>query len=321
MTATVIIPALRAAGTVRALELLEGQCESAIVVDNSTGEVEAAVQGFLPWVRIIRPGRNIGFGPAIHLAALTAREDLLVIVNDDVEPRPDFVRRMVEPFDDPDVDQVAGLLYIKGTDQVDTAGLAVDRTLRGENVKRLLAGRPLPAIIGPSGAAAAYRRTTYLALGGFVPELFAYWEDTDLALRFFAAGHGCAFTSSAVAEHARGTALAGRSARQRELDAFGRGFVLARYRGWLTSIDRLAVPIVDWPSTVRGCLVMRSLIPIRARRAGMAAGRLSMVPRPGDGRRPATRSIPATLQAQLVSVISGSRTEKLPGAGVEANVD
>ena len=302
MSACAIIPALRPDGTARALSLLSGQCESAIVIDNSAGPVEAAIRGFQPWVRILRPGQNIGFGAAVNLAAHESREDLLILVNDDVEPHPDFVRRIAEPFGDPDVHQVAALLYAKGMARVDAVGLSFDRTLRAENVVHVSAGRPHPIAIGPSGAAAAYRRLTFLELGGFARELFAYWEDADLALRFWAAGYGCVFAKDAVAEHARTIPPAGRSARQRELDAFGRGFVLGRYLSWLSPLDRLAVPVVDWPSLFRGSLITRSAAPIRARRAGMAAGRRTPVPAPCGRPRPATRSLLTTLRGQLATL-------------------
>ena len=305
MTVCVIIPAVRPDGAARALSLLTGQCESAIVIDNSAGPVEDAIRGFQPWVRILRPGRNVGFGAAVHLAALDSREDVMVVVNDDVEPHPDFVKRIAEPFGDPDVHQVAGLLYAKGMGRLDTAGLSFDRTLRAENVQNLASGQPQPMAVGPSGAAAAYRRMTYLAVGGFAPELFAYWEDADLALRFWAAGYRCVFMKDAIAEHARITTPTGRSARQRELDAFGRGFVLGRYAGWLSLADRLAVPAVDWPSTIRGCLVTRSTTPLRARRAGMGAGRRVPVPKPFARPRPATRSLRATLRGQWATLRTG----------------
>lgn len=301
MSACVIIPALRPDGTARALSLLGGQCESAVVIDNSAGPVEAAIRGFQAWVRILRPGQNIGFGAAVNLAAREAKEEVLILVNDDVEPHPDFVRRMTEPFRDPDVHQVSGLLYAKGMARLDAVGLSFDRTLRAENVQHVSAGRPHPMAIGPSGAAAAYRRRTFLELGGFASELFAYWEDADLALRFWAAGHPCVFAKDAVAEHARSIAPSGRSARQRELDAFGRGFVLGRYLSWLSPVDRLAVPVVDWPSLLRGGLITRSAAPIRARRAGMAAGRRTPVPKP-SARPPATRSVLTTVRGQLATL-------------------
>ena len=302
MTTCVIIPAVRPDGAARALSRLVGQCESAIVIDNSAGPVEEAVHGFQPWLRILRPGRNVGFGAAVQLAAVESREDVMIIVNDDVEPHADFVQRMAEPFRDPDVHQVAGALYTKGMARLDTIGLSFDRALRAENVHQLDAGRPSPAAIGPSGAAAAYRRTTYLAVGGYAPELFAYWEDADLALRFWALGYRCAFAKDAVGEHARITATTGRSARQRELDAFGRGFVLGRYLSWLSLVDRLAVPVVDWPSTVRGSLITRDASLVKARRAGMTAGRRAPVPKPSARPRPATRSVLATLRGQLATL-------------------
>ena len=223
---------------------------------------------------------------------------------------PTSCSRITAPFADPGVHQVSALLLVAGEDRIDTVGLAFDRTLRADDVRELVGGRPKYEVLGPSGAAAAYRRETYLALGGYATELFVYWEDSDLALRFWAAGHRCAFAVDAIAEHKRGAALGGRSARQREFDAFGRGFVLARYRDWLAAADRLAVPVVDWPSIVRGCAATRSIRPLRARLAGAAEGRRNRVSAPRRrSRSAASRPIRETLAVQvrgIASVPSGS---------------
>jgi N-acetylglucosaminyl-diphospho-decaprenol L-rhamnosyltransferase len=315
LTVCVIIPALRPDGVVHALQCVAGACDAAIVVDNSGGAVREAVREHAPWASVIQPDGNIGFGAAVHLAALESREDILLLLNDDVEPRPNFVAEAVKPFADPHVHQVACSLLVAGSSRTDSVGLSFDRTLRADNVHRVEWGRPVHPLIGPSGAAAAYRRTTYLGVGGFAPQLFAYWEDSDLALRMWAAGYGCAFAPRAVADHARGTALQGRSSRQRELDAYGRGFVLGRYRAWLGPLDRALVPLVDWPSLLRGCLVTRSIVILRARRAGRRAGSLAEpVKRPPGS--PATRTVRQTLAAQLKSFLGGTQ-EAVPDAVLE----
>lgn len=301
MTVCVIIPALRPHGTLRVLEAVADECDAAIVVDNGDGVVADAVAARAPWARVLRPGMNLGFGAAIHRAALSASEDVLLLLNDDVAPRPGFVSSVAAPFADPDVHQVACHLVVAGERRTDSFGLAFDRTLRAENLRR--DGTPI-SVLGPSGAAAAYRRTTYLEVGGFAPELFAYWEDADLALRMWAQGYRCTSVLDAIADHARGTALAGRSPQQRELDAFGRGFILGRYAAWLRPLDRALVPLVDWPSVVRGCAVTRSRSLLRARREGIRRGRATPIARPAAG-SPARRSIWQTLGTQLKTFLAG----------------
>lgn len=312
MTACVVIPAMRPEGAAHVLDRISGDCSRAVVVDNSGGAVGTLLAERAPWAEIVTPPENLGFGRAVDLAIRMTSEEIVVILNDDLEPSPGFMEHICAPFADHRVHHVAACLFIAGTDRIDSVGLAVDRTLRAENVRHFVADSPVPPIIGPSGAAAAYRRSTYLALGGFASDLFAYWEDTDLALRFWHAGHQCAFAPKAIAHHARGTALAGRSPRQRELDAFGRGFVLGRYRRWLTPYDRLLVPLVDWPSLARSCRRMRSAAPIRARRAGRKAGAAAPAATMLRGRVVATRRIVTTLTGQFRDLIRGPEVAVLP---------
>ncbi|MCW3011338.1 MAG: putative glycosyltransferase, partial [Solirubrobacterales bacterium] len=120
MTVCIIIPALRPEGAVRVLKSVAGECDTAIVVDNAGGIVRAAVEAEAPWATVLQPSHNLGFGAAVHMAALHAREDIIVLLNDDVEPRPGFVREALRPFDDPDVHQVACCLMVAGSSRVDS---------------------------------------------------------------------------------------------------------------------------------------------------------------------------------------------------------
>ena len=84
--------------------------------------------------------------------------------------------------------------------------------------------------VGPCGGAAAYRLPAFRELGGFDETLFAYWEDVDLALRFREAGWRCVLAAGARALHKHGQTLGAASPAARRLEAFGRGYVLAKYR-------------------------------------------------------------------------------------------
>jgi len=307
MTVCAIIPALWPEGAARVVEALRESVDAIIVIDNAAGAVSAVLAVQTPWVSLICPERNLGYGGAVNLAARRTDADLLIILNDDVLPSRDFIAEITAPFADDDVHQAACRLLVADSSRVDSLGISFDRTLRGADVREH-AGRD-GEILGPSGAAAAYRRATFLAVGGFAPQLFAYWEDADLALRLWREGYKCVYADGARAFHARGTALQGRSARQRELDAFGRGFVLGRYASWLGSIDRLLVPLVDWPSLIRGCLATRSLRIVASRLAGLRAGRLSPV---AAARlpHPATRSVRRTLCDQFTSLSKSSGVEE-----------
>jgi len=283
-----VIPTLRWTAAAAVARSVAAACERVVIVDNGCGELRAPFGN----VATVRPQANVGFGAAVMLGNEEAAEDVLLVLNDDLEPRAGFVEAISAPFSDPAVHSVAARL-LAPSGAVDTIGLAVDRSLRATDVTELAASH---RVIGPSGAAAAYRRATFVELGGFAPELFAYWEDVDVALQLWRTGRACRFAHDAVAVHRRGTSLGGRSQRQRELDAFGRGFILGRYRAWMSPVDRACVPLVDWPSLASSCIKLRSTSPLRERARGCRAGRQR--PAEGDRRgRPATVSIRDTFRS------------------------
>jgi N-acetylglucosaminyl-diphospho-decaprenol L-rhamnosyltransferase len=281
MRATVVIPTLNARELLaEALTHLEAQTveHDVVVVDNAStdGTAELIAERFAH-VRVVRLERNLGFGRAVNRGLELAATEIVVLVNNDVLCEPAFVERMVEPFADPTVAMVAGvLLQHDRPGLVDSAGIELDTTLRSWDVLwnrpvEELAGVPDP--VGPCGGAAAFRLDALRAVGAFDDAFFAYWEDVDLALRLRLAGHGCVRAAAARALHKHGQTLGAGSPRQRELEAFGRAYVLARYRvarrGVLT---RAKIAVLDWPVLVVHLLVRREAAPLRERLRGTRAG-------------------------------------------------
>ena len=284
MQACVVIPTLNARDLLeRALESLAGQTVPArvVVVDNASadGTAEMVARRF-PEVDVVVNERNLGFGRAVNHGLEHAGDvDVVVLVNNDTVCARDFVERMLEPFADPGVGMVAGvLLQASAPELVDSAGIELDRTLRSWDI---LWNEPVegladaPAPVGPCGGAAAYRVEALRdAGGGFDEAFFAYWEDVDLALRLRLAGWRCVRADGARALHAHGATLGSASAAQRRLEAFGRAYVLYRYRVPSLGLTmRVRIALLDWPVLLVHLLVRRELGPIRARARGARAGR------------------------------------------------
>jgi N-acetylglucosaminyl-diphospho-decaprenol L-rhamnosyltransferase len=279
--ATVVIPTRNGRDLLRdALESLERQTaeHAVVVVDNaSTDGTAGLVAERFPHVRLVRNEQNLGFGRPLNAAVASVETPLVVLLNNDVVCEPQLVERLIEPFDDEAVAMVAGiLLQHDDSHLVDTAGIEIDGTLRAwdqlwNRPVGLLADAAPP--LGPSGGAAAYRTDVFRAAGGFDDAFFAYWEDVDLALRLRLAGHRCARADGARVLHKHGQTLGASSPAQRRLEAFGRGFVLARFRvGELGLLTRLQIAALDWPVLAVHLLVRRELGPIRERLRGRRAG-------------------------------------------------
>jgi N-acetylglucosaminyl-diphospho-decaprenol L-rhamnosyltransferase len=281
MRATVVIPTFNARSILsEALESLARQTvgHDVVVVDNasSDGTAELVAERF-PDVRVVRLDENLGFGRAVNRGVEAVETELVVLLNNDVICEPAFLERLLEPFADERVGMVAGvLLQHDRPSLVDSAGIELDTTLRSWDAWW---NRPaeelgdLPDPVGPCGGAAAYRTAVYREAGGFDDVFFAYWEDVDLALRIRLAGHECRRAPQARALHKHGATLGAASPRQRRLEAFGRAYVLARYRvarhGLLT---RAKIAVLDWPVLLVHLVVRRELGPLRERRRGTRAG-------------------------------------------------
>lgn len=283
MKTCVVIPTLDARDLLaRTLESLAAQTVAAdlvIVVDNASSDGTAAmVAERFPGVRLVHNTRNLGFGRAVNRGVREAGPcDVIVLVNNDTVCEPSFLAELLAPFSDDAVGMVAGvLLQGDAPELVDSAGIELDRTLRSWDVcwnqpAAEVAEKPDP--VGPCGGAAAYRAGAFLDAGGFDESLFAYWEDVDLALRLRLAGWQCRRAAGARVLHAHGATLGAASPAQRRLEAFGRAYVLAKYRVAARGLRaRAAIALLDWPVLLVHLIVRRELGPIRCRARGTALG-------------------------------------------------
>jgi N-acetylglucosaminyl-diphospho-decaprenol L-rhamnosyltransferase len=248
-----------------------------ILVDNgSSDETRAHVRGGWPHVQVEHFDENHGFPEACNRGVAAGSGEIVVLLNNDVDCHPDFIERLVAPLRDPAVGSVASLMLQPGGESIDSIGLAADAVLAGfPRLQGLPAGcadDPEPALTGPAGAAAAYRRVAWEQVGGLDETIFAYMEDFDLALRLRSAGWRAAAAPDAVGVHLGSATNGHRSSWQRLQGGFGRGYMLRRY-GLLhgrTAPRALATEAV----VVLGDLwISRDTAALRGRLAGWRAGR------------------------------------------------
>jgi GT2 family glycosyltransferase len=206
-----------------------------VVDDGSTDSTSDSLRERWPDVQVERFESSGGFARACNRGVAAGAGEIVVLLNNDVDCRPDFLEHLSAPFDsDPRIGGVAALMLQPGAATIDSMGLTADVTLaafprlQGWPVAR--AGALAPPLVCPAGAAAAYRRRAWLEVGGLDEGLFAYMEDFDLGLRLRAAGWGVAGAPAAVGIHLGSATHGHRSARQRRLGGFSRGYVLRRYR-------------------------------------------------------------------------------------------
>ena len=237
--------------------------------DEGTAELVATE---FPDVEVVRLERNMPYAVACNRAVANGSADLVVMMNNDVDVRPDFIERVVAPFAaDSGLGSVGTLLLRPGEQRIDSAGMVVDTTLSGFTRLRgrpsAEAGAARPGVTGPYGAAAAFRRAAWEQVGGLDETIPAYCEDLDLALRLRQAGWPAALALDAVGVHIGGATFGHRSADQRRRAGYGRGYVLRRYGVLRTRAAARA--LVTETIVVAGDMVLsHDLAALRGRVAG-----------------------------------------------------
>ncbi|MCU0240845.1 MAG: glycosyltransferase family 2 protein [Vicinamibacteria bacterium] len=179
------------------------------VVDNGStdGSDDKLVERFNDRIRLIRLGRNTGFGAGNNVAIRASTAPYILLLNNDAIAEPSLARELVACAEaDPRVGMVAPkVLRHDQRTVLDTIGhlMTADGLNRGR-------GRLEPdqqqydqcrEALFPSGAAALYRRAMLDEIGLFDEYFFLYGDDADLGLRGRLAGWGCAFTPQAIAYH------------------------------------------------------------------------------------------------------------------------
>ena len=245
---------------------------SVIVVDNGSSDgTQELVRERFPAVQLLDLGENLGFGKAVNRGVAAGNADSVILLNNDAYVQPGFLDAISAPLVEPGVGMVAGVLLVKATDVIDSAGVEIDRGLAGYSfmagfsIDRL--DNPPAGLLGPSGGAAAFRRVAYEEAQGFDEELFAYSEDVDLALRVRGAGWSCAFAPTARADHVGSATLGLRNVKQVSIASRSRGYMLGRWRvGAFWVATEFAIGLAD-------CLLLRSRAPLAQRIGGFRIGR------------------------------------------------
>ena len=186
---SVIVPAFNeAAGIERAVRSLAGgdyPAHEVVVVDDGsddgTGEIVEGLR--LPGVRVIRQP-NAGKAAALNAGLAAASAEVIVTVDADTVFEEDTLRRLVEPFGDPEVGAVAGNTKVGNRRHLLGRWQHIDYVI-GFNLDRRLYDtlRCMPTV---PGAVGAFRREAIEAAGGLSSATLA--EDTDLTIAIGRAG-------------------------------------------------------------------------------------------------------------------------------------
>jgi N-acetylglucosaminyl-diphospho-decaprenol L-rhamnosyltransferase len=248
-----------------------------IVVDNgSTDDTRERLAREWSHVHVEHSDDNQSFPRACNRGAACGTGDIVVLLNNDVDCRPDYLERLTAPLQDETVGSVAALLLQRDGKRIDGIGFTVDTTLaafsRHQGLTPTSAHGKTPVLLGPGGCAGAYRRTAWEQVGGLDEALLFYMEDVDLALRLRLAGWRAVAEPGAVAVHVRSGTFGANPAAQRRYGGYGRGYILKRY-GLLRGPHAARTLLTEVIVVLADTLMWRDLAALRGRIAGWQAGR------------------------------------------------
>lgn len=199
-----------------------------VVVDNSgsaplpTPAAAPAPQAAgSPAVRLLRPGRNLGFAGGVNAGVAASRAPLLLLLNPDAVPEPGALEGLLEGF--AAHPEAAGLApRLAGADgapqfawqlrRLPSAWGCLRQTLPwpGAGGEAGAAAEPAPGtpVEQPAAAALALRREALLAAGGLDERFHPAWfEDVDLARRLRQVGAPLLYWPAARFRHALGSTV------------------------------------------------------------------------------------------------------------------
>lgn len=205
-----------------------GLAHEVVVVDNASGDGTAElVRREFPQARLIALDENVGFAPAVNLAAEAATGEYLLLLNPDTVVHEGAVRNLVAFARRRPEHGLYGGRTVRPDGTLDPGSCYAQPTLWSlfcfaTMLTVAFKGSPIfdPELLGRwqrdsvrevgivTGCLLLAPRRVWRQLGGFDGRFFLYAEDADLSLRASTAGYRPAITPDAEITHAVGVSSA-----------------------------------------------------------------------------------------------------------------
>jgi len=191
----------------RHLELQTVSPECVFVVDNASTDGSADIKDTSGRVKVLKMATNLGFAAANNRALTQCTTEFVVLLNLDAIPEPDWIEQLLKAavkysdyaafgsrqlsYENPEVlDGIGDSYHLSGL---------VWRNRHGQRLRSF--DRINREIFSPCAAAAMYRRSTLIEIGGFDEDYFCYVEDVDLGFRLRLSGYRAIYVSDAIIRH------------------------------------------------------------------------------------------------------------------------
>ncbi|MFN7495807.1 MAG: glycosyltransferase family 2 protein [Hyphomonadaceae bacterium] len=189
------------------VEALKAQGAATLVVDNASRDQTQTIAR-KKGATVLACETNLGFGVASNRGAEAAQTDWLLFINPDAVVQPGAIERF---WDAVETYPEAGLFGPRIYEE-DGSYFFQPRSILSTYLKGKASGKTVPSgdtcVPALSGACMLMRRDIFLALGGFDPDIFLFFEDDDLCRRVVDQGYPILYVHEAVVSHLRGKSSA-----------------------------------------------------------------------------------------------------------------
>ena len=187
-TVSVVIPNFKKLPLINHLPAALKACPTAeiIVVDDaSPDDTVSYLKKHFPKVKVVVNQQNERFAVSCNNGFKAAKGDIVVLLNSDVAPKPDFLPPLLKHFDNDRVFAVSCLEIQKHDSKEEFSGRNKCEFKRGFLIHSAAAIGNLKSAVDncwATGGSSAFDRKKYLQVGG-MDKLYkpAYWEDIDLS--------------------------------------------------------------------------------------------------------------------------------------------
>lgn len=189
----------------RAAKFYNSQTQIIVVDDGSSDGTREFLRSSYPQIGLISLKKNRGFSIAANQGIEASKNDLVVLLNNDVEPREDFLCFLPGHFNDPTIFAIRIKSIIVEDRKIDEVESWVGGRFRfgficGLNEKEYKIKDGLSFTAG--GGAIALDKVKFKQLVGF-DNIFSpfYWEDVDLSYRAWKRGYKIIYEPRSVIYH------------------------------------------------------------------------------------------------------------------------
>ncbi len=193
-----------------ALSLQTHPPDRVLVIDNGSPDEDklAEIVTQYPFCELNPLGKNLGFAAANNIGVIKCDDaDFVALLNPDAFPEPYWLEALLSAAQEHPEFDAFGSKLINAADPSVLDGVGDAYHISGL-VWRMGHGVPVGSfsiqaseVFSPCAAAALYRRSALLEVGGFDEDYFCYVEDVDVGFRLRLNGYRCLLVPASVARH------------------------------------------------------------------------------------------------------------------------